>query len=240
MAGTHNSAETSSPAGGGSQRGLLIIGGGGHGRVVAEAASLSGRFSRLLVVDPHAAAGWTFTLCPCVASETDADAQPADWQFIAAVGEPALRRRLFSEYMQKGFAPANVQHPAAIVSPSALIGRGVAVCAGAVVATLARVGDGVIVNHNAVVEHDSETADFAHLAPGSVLAGGARLGEGSFLGSNASIRHGKSVGSGIVIGNGATEFREIPRLIAKHQNIVDLVGISDIRSTNESYDGICW
>ncbi|SOE17814.1 acetyltransferase EpsM [Hoeflea halophila] len=211
MAGTRKSAEPSSPASEGSQRGLLIVGGGGHGRVVAEAAFLSGRFSRLLVVDPHAATGWTFTLCPCVAKETDVDARPAEWRFIAAVGDPALRRRLFNQFLQKGFAPANVLHPAAVISPSALIGRGVAVCAGAVVATLARVGEGVIVNHNAVVEHDSETADFAHLAPGSVLAGGARLGEGSFLGSNASIRHGKSVGSGIVIGNGAAVATDISK-----------------------------
>jgi UDP-N-acetylbacillosamine N-acetyltransferase len=209
MSGTRDSAETSKTAGRGSLPGLLIVGGGGHGRVVAEAAFLSGRFSQLLVIDPHAAADWAFPLCSCVASETDADAQPADWQFIAAVGEPVLRRRLFEEFVQKGFAPANVLHPAAIISPSALIGRGVAVCAGAVVATLARIGDGVIVNHNAVVEHDSEAAAFAHLAPGAVLAGGARLGEKSFLGSNASIRHGKSVGSGIVIGNGAAVTADI-------------------------------
>lgn len=209
MSGTRDSAENSKTAGHGSLPGLLIVGGGGHGRVVAEAAFLSGRFSQFLVVDPHAAAGWTFTLCPCVTSETDADAHPADWQFIAAVGEPVLRRRLFEEFVQKGFAPANVLHPAAIISPSALIGRGVAVCAGAVVATLTRIGDGVIVNHNAVVEHDSEAAAFAHLAPGAILSGGARLGEKSFLGSNASIRHGKSVGSDIVIGNGAAVTADI-------------------------------
>jgi UDP-N-acetylbacillosamine N-acetyltransferase len=203
MSGTSDTAETSKTAGHGSLPGLLIVGGGGHGRVVAEAAFLTGRFSQLLVIDPHAAADWTFSLCPCVASEAGVGAQPADWQFIAAVGEPVLRQRLFDEFERKGFAPANVLHPAAIVSPSAQIGRGVAVCAGAVVATLAKVGDGVIVNHTAVVEHDSEVAAFAHLAPGAVLAGGASLGEKSFLGSNASIRHGKRVGSGIIIGNGA-------------------------------------
>lgn len=209
MSGPHDKAERSSPKGGDSLIGLLIVGGGGHGRVVAEAASLSGRFSQLLVVDPHATASWTFSLCSCVASEADVDAQPTDWQFISAVGEVALRRRLFDEFIEKGFVPANVRHPAAILSPSALIGRGVAILAGAVVASLARIGDGVIVNHNAVVEHDSETADFAHLGPGSVLAGGARLGEGSFLGSNASIRHGKSVGSGIFIGHGAAVATDI-------------------------------
>ncbi|OCW57000.1 NeuD/PglB/VioB family sugar acetyltransferase [Hoeflea olei] len=190
--------------------GLLVLGGGGHGRVVAEAAFLSGRFSRLLVVDPQAAAGWSFPICPCVADETGIAAEPADWRFIAAVGDPALRRRLFEAYLHKGFAPASVLHPAAIVSPSAQVGRGVVVCAGAVVATLARLGDGVIVNHAAVVEHDGEVGAFAHLAPGAVLAGGASLGDGSFLGSNASIRHGMRVGPGVVIGNGAAVVADLP------------------------------
>lgn len=209
MSVSRESAESSKTAGHGSLPGLLIVGGGGHGRVVAEAAFLSGRFSQLLVIDPHAAADWDFSLCPCVASEVEADVQPAHWRFISAVGEQDLRQRLFDHYERKEFAPATVLHPAAIVSPSAQIGRGVAVCAGAVVATLARVGDGVIVNHNAVVEHDSEVAAFAHLAPGAILAGDACLGEKSFLGSNASIRHGKRVGSGIVIGNGAAVVADV-------------------------------
>lgn len=209
MSGTPKTAETAQPTDCCSLQGLLIVGGGGHGRVVAEAAFLSRRFSRLLVIDPNAAAGWTFSLCPCVSSEVNADARPTDWQFISAVGEPALRQRLFDEFVGKGFDPASVFHPAAIISPSALIGRGVAVLGGAVVATLARIGDGVIVNHNAVVEHESEVAAFAHVAPGAVLAGGAKLGEKSFLGSNSSVRHGKSVGSCIVIGNGTAVVTDI-------------------------------
>ena len=189
--------------------GLLVVGGGGHGRVVAEAAYLSGHFPRLLVVDPHTSEGWSFALCQCVKSEADADVRPLEWRFIAAVGDPSLRQRLFEEYLGKGFVPATVIHPRANVSPSAQLGRGVAVCAGAVVATLARIGDGVIVNHNAVAEHDSEVAPFAHLAPGAVLAGGAYLGEKAFLGAAASVRHGKRVGAGIIIGNGAAVAADI-------------------------------
>jgi len=189
--------------------GLLVIGGGGHGRVVAEAAYLSGHFSRLLVVDPHAFGSWNFSLCACVKSEADADAQPQEWRFIAAVGDSVLRQRLFEEYLGKGFVAAGVVHPRATISPSAEVGSGVAIFAGAVVATLARIGDGVIVNHNAVVEHDSEVGSFAHLAPGAILAGGAYLGERAFLGSAASIRHGKRVAAGVIIGNGAAVAADI-------------------------------
>jgi len=44
----------------------------------------------------------------------------------------------------------------------------------------------------------------------------------------------------IVIGNASAEFREVPRLIAPGQSIVDLVRISDACSVEGVYDGICW
>ena len=44
----------------------------------------------------------------------------------------------------------------------------------------------------------------------------------------------------IVIGNASEEFRDAPRLLGAGQSIVDLVRISDTRSVEGIYDGICW
>ncbi len=44
----------------------------------------------------------------------------------------------------------------------------------------------------------------------------------------------------VVIGNGSPEFREVPKLLRESQQIVDLVRISDIKSVEGVYDGICW
>jgi GDP-mannose 6-dehydrogenase len=44
----------------------------------------------------------------------------------------------------------------------------------------------------------------------------------------------------VVIGNGSPEFREVPRLLRENQQIVDLVRISDTKSVEGVYDGICW
>jgi len=44
----------------------------------------------------------------------------------------------------------------------------------------------------------------------------------------------------VVIGNGSPEFREVPRLLRENQQIVDLVRISDTKSVEGIYDGICW
>ena len=44
----------------------------------------------------------------------------------------------------------------------------------------------------------------------------------------------------VVIGNGSPEFREVPKLLRENQQIVDLVRISDTKSVEGVYDGICW
>lgn len=44
----------------------------------------------------------------------------------------------------------------------------------------------------------------------------------------------------IVIGNAEAEFRDIASRLDQHQNIVDLVRISDSRSVAGVYEGICW
>lgn len=182
---------------------LLVLGGGGHGRTVVEAAQLSGRFSQVVVVDANACKEWTFAACRCVGDEAEIPAPPDKWQFAAAVGESALRKRLFDEYCGKGYAPASVFHPAANISRSARMGRGCVILASSVVGVESTLADGVIVNNGAVVEHDCNIGEFVHLAPGAVIAGGATLGAQSFMGSNSSIRHGISVSAGVTIGNGA-------------------------------------
>ncbi len=44
----------------------------------------------------------------------------------------------------------------------------------------------------------------------------------------------------IVIGNGAEEFASVPGLLKEGQVVVDLVRITDARSVQGKYDGICW
>lgn len=188
---------------------LLVVGGGGHGRVVSEAALLSGRFSEVVVVDPSAYENWSFSACRCVKDEIGISARPGQWQFIPAVGDAMVRRRLFDAYIAKGFLPTSVFHPAASVSPSARIGKGCAVLSGSLVGVQAVLGDGVIINNGAIVEHDCRVGDFAHLAPGAALAGGGSLGIASFLGANSSVRHGVSVAAGVTIGNGSAVSRDI-------------------------------
>jgi GDP-mannose 6-dehydrogenase len=44
----------------------------------------------------------------------------------------------------------------------------------------------------------------------------------------------------IVIGNKDPDFRTVPEMVSARQSIVDFVRITDRRSNNGTYDGICW
>jgi len=44
----------------------------------------------------------------------------------------------------------------------------------------------------------------------------------------------------IVIGNRDSEFKGVPDRVQDGQSVVDLVRITDRRSNNGKYDGICW
>ena len=44
----------------------------------------------------------------------------------------------------------------------------------------------------------------------------------------------------IVVGNKAAEFREIEKRLRAGQTLIDLVRISEGRTTDETYQGICW
>jgi GDP-mannose 6-dehydrogenase len=56
----------------------------------------------------------------------------------------------------------------------------------------------------------------------------------------SSVGEVLSHASTIVIGNADPEFREVPRLLAEGQTIIDLVRIADSRSVSGVYEGICW
>jgi GDP-mannose 6-dehydrogenase len=44
----------------------------------------------------------------------------------------------------------------------------------------------------------------------------------------------------VVVGNRDPDFKEVPKRLRKDQQLVDLVRISDQRSGNGNYSGICW
>lgn len=181
-----------------SERTLLVLGAGGHGKAVAEAALLSGDWSRVLFVDdrwPELRESFGLPVVSDLAGLTGV-AEQAD-AAIAAVGDNALRERWLAKIRAAGLPLATVIHPRACVSASARLGAGTAVMAMAMIGVDVRIGEGAIVNAGAVVDHDASLGDLAHLGVGVNIAGGVRIGACAWL------QAGCSAGYHVVVADGA-------------------------------------
>jgi len=189
---------------------LLILGAGGHGRVVADAASLLG-FIKIAFLD-------------------DADIRPAipnpfeiigkishlenfslHWKTaIVAIGNNEARLHYFQRLKEFGFDAPAVVHPTAVVSRHAQIGGGVFIAAGAIVNIGARIGNAAILNTGSTIDHDCVVGDGAHISPGANLAGSVSVGERAWVGIGASIREGMRVGTDSIVGAGSAVVSNVP------------------------------
>lgn len=161
---------------------LFVLGAGGHGKAVAEAALLSGKWQRVLFIDdrwPELKESFNLPVVSSVAglAKVSSDAQGA----IAAVGNNEVRQQWCMAIEQAGIELVSVVHPRAYVSSSVALGAGAAVMALAVVGVDAQVGRGAIINANATLDHDAVLGDFGHLGVGVQIAGGVRVGARAWL-----------------------------------------------------------
>lgn len=189
---------------------LAILGAGGHGRVVAEAATLAG-WDEVALFDDYAPgfAGTGSELAPRLAEFHGV---------IVGIGGNLVRRGHHLHLRALGAPLATVVHPAAMVSPSARLGDGCYVGPLAVVGTGATVGDGVIVNSAAVIDHDCRICDFVHVAPGSALSGTVQLGDGVWIGTGSALREGVAVGDWTLVGAGSVVVADLPPQVVAHGN----------------------
>ena len=185
---------------------LLIVGAGGHGRSVAEAVLVAGKYRLVGFVDDAAAGQQPFCRLvqvwdlPVFGATADLAGyrQHAD-AAIVAIGNNRLREELHHRLDAAGFELATVIHPNAIVSPRAVIGAGSAIMAGAIVGTEAQLGAGVISNCAAVVDHHCRVEDFGHLGVKAGMAGGSVLGRGAWMQAGSVLGYGVKVESGVVL-----------------------------------------
>lgn len=182
---------------------LILIGAGGHGKVVAETATILG-YQEIVFAD----SAWPDRIAngrwPIVMAQPTID-NPAT--IFCSVGDNVIRERLFVSFPLH--CSPSLLHPAATVSPSVRIGAGVFCQAGAVVNADAVIGKGVILNTGCSVDHDCRIGDFVHISPGAHLAGDVHVGSRTWIGIGASVRQGIRIGSDVVIGAGAAVVSDI-------------------------------
>ena len=131
--------------------------------------------------------------------------------FFIAIGDNALRKKIYDQLAQKKLFPFNAIHPSAVIDPAVVVAtNGVMIAAHVTINPLANIGTGAICNTGCIIEHECIVGDFSHIGPGAVLCGHVKVGHNSFVGANAVIRQGVTIGENVMIGAGAVVIKNVP------------------------------
>lgn len=182
---------------------LALLGASGHGKVVADAALLSGWEIVEFFDDawPQRQQNGSWRIlgdgAALVARLSDYDG------VLVSIGECAVRWARQQALQAAGGRLAVVVHPSAVVSRHVTIGAGTVLMAGVVVNVDSVVGPACIINTGATVDHDCRLGEAVHVCPGAHLSGNVQVGRGSWVGAGAAVKQGMVIGDHVMVGVGA-------------------------------------
>lgn len=185
---------------------LVIVGASGHGKVVADIAERNG-YTDIVFLDDNQ----QVTSCGIykVVGECKDALNYKDADFIVAIGNAKVRRKIQSEFTEMGLHIVSLIHPAAVIAQNVKIGIGTVVMAGAVVNPYTEIGQGCIINTCASVDHDCRIGDFAHISIGAHVAGTVTIKENTWIGAGATISNNIEIVADCTIGAGAVVVHDI-------------------------------
>lgn len=187
---------------------LVVIGAGGHAKVVLDTLQKLEESFDIAVYDQNPLREGELFL-EAFRIRYASDLTMLNGGFHIAVGDNAVRAKIFKHSVSLGGRYLSVVHPMAVLAASAVIEEGVFVAAGAIVSTDAIIHKGTIVNHAAIIDHDCIVDSFAHIAPNATLGGGVHVGEYTLIGAGAIVLPGVKVGRSVTVGAGAVVTEDV-------------------------------
>lgn len=205
--------------------GLLIIGAGGHGKVVAETASLMGRWGQISFLDDHLQNEEVLGY-PVIGGFGDIERYRQDYsEAFVAIGDNRTRHHWIQLLQSFGYVLPTLIHPHSVVSRSAEINDATIVMSGVVINASTSIGIGCILNTCSSIDHDCSIRDGVHVSPGVHVCGSVSIGEYSWIGAGSTIINNISVGRNAIVAAGSTVTHHVqsgvmvagtPAVIKKH------------------------
>ena len=172
---------------------LLILGAGGHGKVIYEAAMLSGNFNKIGFLDDSYKEE-DITELNVIGKIEDYKKLLGKYKnAFVAIGNNKKRIELINELLDLGYEVPAIIHPKAYLSSFSTIDKGTALLAGSVVNVNTKVGIGNIININATVDHDCILEDGCHVCSGAVVRSMVRLGNMITVDAGEVIKSGQVI-----------------------------------------------
>lgn len=185
---------------------LVIVGASGHGKVVADIAEKVG-YTDIVFLDDNpkseSCGGYEVVgECKSALSYKNAD-------FIVAIGNTKVRRKIQTELNAMGLHIVSLIHPAAVIASNVKIGVGTVVMAGAVVNSYTEIGQGCIINTCSSIDHDCIIENYVHVSVGAHIAGTVTVRNNTWIGVGSTISNNVEICSNCMIGAGAVVVKDI-------------------------------
>jgi len=192
---------------------VILIGAGGHARVLIEALRLQGRHILFATDDDEGLLGTSVSGVRIEGPDGRVlEVPPDSVGLVNAVGSvtaPIDRRRVFEQFVERGYRFEQIIHPTAVLASSVELGEGVQVMAGAVIQPSVIIGPNVLINTRACIDHDCVIEAHVHVAPGVTLSGGVHVHDTVHIGTGATVIQGIDIGREAVVGAGAVVVRDV-------------------------------
>ena len=187
---------------------LVIVGASGHGKVIADIAEKLG-YTDIVFLDDNTEVRYCGNYKVMGACKDAMLYKNAD--FIVAIGNTKIRRKIQSELIEAGLNIVSLIHPSAVIASNVKIGIGTVVMAGAVVNPYTEIGQGCIVNTCASVDHDCRIGDFVHVSVGAHVAGTVTVDDNTWIGVGATVSNNINIVADCMIGAGAVVVNDIKK-----------------------------
>lgn len=131
-------------------------------------------------------------------------------EFILGTGSPALRRKMYEQFIALGGLASTIIASNAVVSNHSVeLGSGSNIMCFAFISNQVQIGRGTLVNARANLHHNVTTGDFCEIGPGAILLGNVKLGYEVFVGAGTIILPGLQIGNNATIGAGAVVTKNV-------------------------------
>ena len=193
---------------------MLVIGAGGFAKEVLEILHLNKMLDHLVFYDDTFKRNENafFSKFPIIKSVIEAKDyfQKIDNQFTIAIGNPILRKQLYSIFKEiGGIYVSTISNQTSIGSYEVSIGEGCNILPGVKISNNVQIEKGCILYYNVVVTHDVRVGKFVEISPGSTLLGSSTIGDFSNIGAGAIILPNIKIGKHVIVAAGAVVTKDV-------------------------------
>lgn len=192
---------------------LAIFGAGGLGREFLELAEIINergqRWDSFVFIDDNTPLKAVQGIPVYRFEDMFADGRVEETEYIIAVGEPAVRKKIYERLLENGCSVATIVHPDVHIPVTTTLGPGTVVCYGCFVSCNVTIKENVVLQPQCNIGHDDVIGAHSVISGFVNMGGACTIGEASYIGLSACVRELTEIGARSIVGMGAVVMRNV-------------------------------